>query len=338
MARLLICIQAVDLDDPLMGFFVTWLEEAGKRFSQITVLALRVGRYTLPENITVIPLRPTGSHSKITVIKTLLRESWIRRRAYDAVFVRGDPYYVILAAWLWRLMGKKIIFWYAHWKVSTWAEIGSYLAHKTTSSVGAAFRHPTITPLFIGQNVDDTRFSAPVSPSEKPLRCLTFGSIRPNKKIENALQAFIMVYGGREETLTIIGPETDAPYLAHLRGLAEGHPTISFQDAVSYDRVPEMLRAYDVMVNACTGSLDKVIIEGMMSGLIVIASTPGVKEWLPEPLHWLNAVSLEEITAALRRVAEMTPEARWRLGRELRELAITHHSLKGQIQTLASLV
>lgn len=335
--QLLVCVQAVDMDDPLMGFFVTWLEEAAKQCSQITVLALRVGRYHLPSNVTVLPLRPANSHSKMLVIKTLLRESWFRRQAYDAVFVRGDPQYVLCAGWLWRILGKKIVFWYAHWKVSIWAVLAHIVTHVTTTSVQATFDHPWIAPVCIGQNVDHTRFSAPNLPQVRSVRCLAFGSVRPIKRIDVALKAFLQAQEIVPTTLTIIGPRTDVAYEFLLHTLAEGHATVSWGEAVAYDQVPQVLANYDVLINACP-SLDKVILEAMMSGQVVISSTLGIKEWLPEHLHWLYAYSAEEIAHALRRVFRLTPEERWRLGLDLRVLAIQHHSLQGQITKLVHLL
>lgn len=337
--RMLICVQAVDLDDPLMGFFMSWLQEAATSFEHLTVLALRVGRYSLPENVTVVPLRRAESYSKVAVVLRVLNESWIRRAAYDGVFVRGDPHYVLCAGWLWRLLGKKTIFWFAHYKVSRAAVWASLLAQVTVTSVRAAFSHPLITPLFIGQSVNHARFTPPQAPSVGPVRCLAFGSVRRVKRVELAIQSFLGA-GGEEEgaTLDIVGPREDASYEKMLRSLTQGHPSIRWGEAAAYDQVPALLARYGVILNACSGSLDKVIIEGMMSGLVVIASTPGMKDWLPSQLHWLCAVSVEELAHALQRVLALTPEARWKLGLELRTLAIEQHSLQGQVRKIAALV
>ena len=67
----------------------------GEAFSTITVLALRVGRHSFSDHVRIIPLRSIGSHSRLSVLFTLIKQSWIKRKEYDAVFVRGDPYYVL---------------------------------------------------------------------------------------------------------------------------------------------------------------------------------------------------------------------------------------------------
>lgn len=333
--RLLVCVQAVDRHDPLLGFFVSWLEEAAKRFSHITVFALRVGEYTLPKHVTVVSLRSTKTASRWMVIRTLLKEAWLRRHAYDAIFVRGDPHYVLLVGWLWRLLGKKIVFWYAHWKVSVWAVLAHFVAHVTVTSVKAAFDHPWVTPLLIGQSVDHTTFSMSIKPHMGPIRCLIFGSVRPVKRVEVSIQAFLEgIKGGCQATLTIVGPCVDKACAASLHALTDAHPMISWQEGVSYDQVPALLQGYDVLLNACEGSLDKVIIEAMMSGMVVIASTRGMREWLPAHMHWLHAYSVEEMAVAFGKVCALSGEARVGLGEELRTLAIEGHSLERQVEKI----
>lgn len=41
--RLLILTQAVDLDDPVLGFFHRWIVEFAKRFDTIEVICLKAG-------------------------------------------------------------------------------------------------------------------------------------------------------------------------------------------------------------------------------------------------------------------------------------------------------
>lgn len=338
-SRLLVCVQAVDLDDPLMGFFVSWLEEAANQFETVTVLALRVGRYDLPKNVEVIPFREASSRSKLAVVWTLLKQSWIRRESYDAVFVRGDPHYVLIAGWLWRLLGKKVVFWYAHWKVSPSAVLASFVAHVTTASVKAAFSHPWVKPVFIGQNIDHRKFISLNAPHAGPLRCLVLGRVTPIKQIELVIQAFLAVEtGAMGATLTIVGPRTDVAYEAMLRRLTDGHLSIIWGDAPTYDRIPELLTRYDVMLSACPASLDKVIVEGMMAGLPTIAVSKGIIGWIPEEYAWIHTDTLVGMSSALQRISIMSPEERFQMGASLRAAAVQNHSIQGQITKLVDLI
>lgn len=337
--RLLICIQAVDLDDGLMGFFHQWLEEAAKHFSLITVLALRVGRYDLPSNIRVIPLRPKASHSRLMVIQKLIHEAWIRRREYDAVFVRGDPHYVILASWLWRMLGKRVVFWYAHYKVSNAAVLASAFAHVTVASVKASYDHPWVRPVFIGQNIHRANFPLREVPRSSVLRCLVFGRIAPAKRLEEVIDAFLASHGETGATLTIGGPVSDPFYAEQIQLKIKDHPSIIWDaGSIPYDQLATYLAQFDVLINAYPGSLDKTIVESAMTGLVTIAATDGMSEWLaPEDL-WLMAKTIDERSRALKRLYNLSFEERLALVHRLRERAIEHHSLDKQIQKLIPLL
>ena len=54
--KLLITTQVVDQNDLFLGFFHGWLEEFAKHFEHITVICLKEGTHSLPENVEVISL------------------------------------------------------------------------------------------------------------------------------------------------------------------------------------------------------------------------------------------------------------------------------------------
>lgn len=322
-----------------MGFFVTWLEGASAQFAEITVLALRVGRFSLPKNVTVIPLRPTRTRSKLGVIVQLLKQSFLRRQAYDGVFVRGDPHYVVLAGWLWRLLGKKIIFWYAHWRVSAWSLLASAWAHVTVTSVKAAYNHPWVKPVLIGQNIDARRFPLRAFPDvDRPIRYLVFGRIMPVKQVAKVIEAFIASGLEATATLTIGGPATDPAYAIELQRQIKGHTSIIWDARpIPYDALPAYLGGFDVLVNAYAGSLDKTIVESAMTGLVTIAATDGMSEWLAPDDLWLRARTSAELVDALQRIAGLPLDEREHLARRLRERALARHTLDAQIARLVKL-
>ena len=334
--RLLIVVQAVDLDDPLMGFFHEWLLEAAKQFSLITVLALRVGRYALPSHVRVHSLRPRGSRSRLRAAWTMWSMSWQLRHEYSAVFLRGDAQYVVLTGWLWRLLGKRIVLWYAHYKVNGWVWPASLIAHTITASVPAALSHPWVHAEYIGQNIPHERFyQAPIETKTSELRMLTLGRVVRIKGIKECVEAFIESGVAPQSTLTIVGPRSDAAYEAELTGIMARYPTVTWGPAlIPYDQLPDQLRTYDILLNAYPASLDKVIIESMMSGVIPIVTTEGLRSCLPAELHWLIAPDQASRAAAMQRISALSIEERYALGQRLRHLAIEHHSLQGQLKRL----
>lgn len=335
--RLLVTIQAVDLDDPLMGFFHTWLDAASGTFGTLTVLALRTGRFRLPPNVDILPLRPSGSRSRLVVVWRLWRESWHRRHGYDAVFVRGDVQYVIAGAWLWRLLGKRIFLWFAHYRPNRLLYPASLLAHEVVSSVPEACTHPRVRATFIGQGIPSERF-APASHPGRPPRFLVFGRVMESKRVLEILDAFHEAAGGRAE-LEIVGPAADPAYESKVRGRLASVPGAAWTlTSVPYDDVPSFLSGFDAMVNAYPASLDKSIVEGMMAGLPVVAATDAVRPMLSPEDAWLHATDHASRVSAIRRIIGMSPDGRRTLGLRLRNAAVERHALSSQIGKLMNIV
>ncbi len=337
--RLLVTIQAVDLDDSLHGFFHHWLEQAADHYAHILVLGLRVGRVDLPKNVEVQALRPASSHSKLRAFWTLLSVSWRRRRDYDAVFVRGDAIYVVLMGWLWRLLRKPIVFWYAHWTVTRLVLWANQFANTIVTSVRAACNHPKLHPVCIGQAIPDTKFTLPTPwPPVRPLSVLIFGRIQAIKHVKEAIEAFQKSTLSQQATLTIIGPRIEPEYFQALQEATKKDARIMWgPDGLPYEQVAGEFQSYDVMINAYPASLDKTIIEGMMSGQIVIAATAGIKDWLPSDLHWLHADDQAKRIDALNRIASMSTKEQVEIRERLRAAAVQAHSMQNHQTKLAKL-
>src|SRR5580704_11376753 len=94
--RLLICTQAVDLDDPVLGFFHRWIAELSKRCERVHVICLKEGRHELPANVFVHSLGKEGGRSRVKYLLNFYRYIRELRGEYDAVFVHMNSEYVVL--------------------------------------------------------------------------------------------------------------------------------------------------------------------------------------------------------------------------------------------------
>ena len=54
--KLLILTQKVDKNDDVLGFMHGWIAEFAKHCEKVTVIALGVGEFDLPRNVTVLSL------------------------------------------------------------------------------------------------------------------------------------------------------------------------------------------------------------------------------------------------------------------------------------------
>ena len=112
--KLLIITQKVNKNDPVLGFFHRWIIEFAKYFEFVTVICLEMGEYDLPDNVKVLSL---GKEERQSRLQYLIQFYWYarhERKNYDAVFVHMNQEYLILAGWLWRLVGKKVTMWRNH--------------------------------------------------------------------------------------------------------------------------------------------------------------------------------------------------------------------------------
>jgi len=337
--NILVCVQAVDKNDALMGFFVDWLAEASKQFSQITVLALRVGGYDLPNNIKVIALRQKDSKSKTAVFKNLILKSWKYRQNYDGVFVRGDCVYVLLAGWFWRVMGKKVVFWYAHYKTNKCVPWAAKIANIVVTSVPEACNHPKVKAVPIGQAINSEKFK-PNDQGEFPngvKRFLVFGRVSEVKKVVDIIKGFKQA-NPENSTLTIIGKALteDYSYLVKL-AIGESNNIKWIDEDVPYEKVPSIYHQYDVLINATPGSLDKTIVEAAMSGLIIMSTSPGSNNLYTKDTAWLHIEDIDSLKEVILKVTTAHKEQLNYLGFSFRESAKKEHSQVSQIKLLSEI-
>ena len=112
--KLLIITQAIDLDNPVLGFFHRWVGEFSKHNEKLTVICLEKGKYNLPANVEVLSLGKEEGSSRFKYLWCFYKYLWRERTNYDVVFVHMNQEYILLAGWWWRLTGKKVVLWRNH--------------------------------------------------------------------------------------------------------------------------------------------------------------------------------------------------------------------------------
>lgn len=137
--KLLIVTQVVDRNHPILGFFHRWIEEFAKHTETLHVIALQVGEYELPKNVTVHSLGKEEGSGKIERVMRFYKYVWSLGDEYDAVFVHMNPEYVVLAGFWWRMMGKRVSLWYNHTVGSFWLRIAKFLVKRVFHTSPYAF-------------------------------------------------------------------------------------------------------------------------------------------------------------------------------------------------------
>lgn len=332
---MLICVEAVDLDDRAYGFFAEWLLELERQGVTAIVCCLRRGRMPAYRAHEIIEL-PRGG-SLISVVRralALLRVSWVRRRSYCAVFVRQAPVFLLAAGWLWRLLGKRVVLWFAHYQTPWMAESAAVFAHSVVTSVPEACAIRIKKPIVIGQSVPTERFTIPTDKPFDRFRTVVIGRVSPVKHVPETIETFLRsAFASRGGECVILGRATDDASRDAVTAAIARHPNVTWTaEGVSYDEMPALLGSFDFTISFCEGSLDKGILEAMACGVIPIIVTRAAVHAIPEPDRWLAVSSYSEAHDALERAAALSPDERRALANRLRASVVERHSMRSQVQ------
>ena len=283
--KLLIVTQAVDANDPALGFFVRWIEEFSKHVESIEVICLKEGKHdALPANVRVHSLgkekNPPRFARRLMYAIRFKWLAWRLRHDYDSVFVHMNPEYIVIAGPLWHLLGKRIGLWYVHKSVDMKLRIAALLAHDIFTASPEGFHLTTLKLHVVGHGIDTGMFHAPIRPLHMPLRIVSVGRITPIKNLDTLIEAVALLEDrGIPTTTTLIGTPTNAfdeAYQTSLSDLATRRGVsdrVVFSGRVPYAQMPERYRDFDISVNlAPTGGMDKAVLESMAAGLLTFVS------------------------------------------------------------------
>lgn len=341
--KLLIVTQTVDSNDPILGFFVGWIREFAKHCELVHVMALNVGTHDLPKNVTVHCLGKSEGRSKAVWLWRLWRNSITLRKQYDNVFVHMNPEYVIFGALLWRVLNKKISLWYAHGTVTNKLRLAHSLTHKVFSSTAKGFVIPSKKVHFVGQGIDTETFSFTERTIPLALNFVTWGRISETKGLEALIQALAVVqHKYPEAKLTIVGdPLTKEDELYRnqiLELITKILPNnVTLQKGIPPKELAPRLHEFSYFIqNGKTGSLDKVLLESICSGLVTISSNKAFKDFVgpnKSKIYTYEEDSSEDLTNKIFTIIERcnSVEADHL---ELRNEVIKNHSIQSLIQKI----
>lgn len=270
--KLLIVTQAVDSTDPVLGFFVRWIEEFAKHTEQLEVICLKKGVCSLPGNVRVHSLgKERGAASRFTYAPRFLVCIWKLRKDYDAVFVHMNPEYVVLGGIFWRLWHKRIVLWYTHKSVNLKLRIATLLTNIILTASKESFRLRSKKVKVTGHGID-TDFFSPDQNVKREGWYLSVGRLMPSKDHKMAIAE--AKKDGKIIRIVGEGPErTNLEEYAH-----SVDASVEFLGPGSQEGLRDEYRRAKLLIHTSkTGSLDKVVLEALACGLPVRTSDPALK-------------------------------------------------------------
>ncbi|MDO8231938.1 MAG: glycosyltransferase family 4 protein [bacterium] len=340
--RLLIVTQAVDAEDPILGFFLRWIEGLAAQVDYIEVVCLKEGRHALPQNVRVHSLgKECGAKSRVAYIFRFVSLVWRLRYHYDAVFVHMNEEYMLLAGLFWRLSGKRIIFWRNH-RMGSWrTRIAMILSSAVCHTSPEAFVSRSSKAVLMPVGIDTEMFSLQDKGASESSSVLFIGRLDPVKRVEEFVEAVSKVSVLCKVDLYGSPTEPDSAYSRLIALKAQPlveRGVLTLYPAVPHDSTPGLYRAHAVYVNLTpSGSLDKTIGEAMASGCVVVCANDAVRQ-VVRPELMVNTGDPREVAQVLERATGLSREDRFAEVRKLRAHIEQHHSLDALIRKIAMLL
>jgi glycosyltransferase involved in cell wall biosynthesis len=348
--RLLITTQKLDTGDPVLHFFLDWVREFARHYEVVYVICLYAGRYELPENVVVLSL---GKESGVSRVKYLFRFyraviPLLVYRRIDQIFVHMNEIYVLLMVPLWplrRLRGIPMAWWKTQAKINRLTRLLPATVDRLYTASPDGFKSATTKKRVVGHGINTTAFQpGERAPRTGPITIAAIGRVIPVKHAEDIVAAFAAAgLSAAEARLIFIGlrpedRETDyVQALFQQVGQAGLTDQVQFLPPVPFSDMPRQYQEIDVLINMTYPyTFDKVLLEAMASGTLVVTPTPTYEPMLSPYGLFPQAPTAEAIGAVLRHSAQLSPAERLAIGAHLREQVVTHHNVERLIARISS--
>lgn len=331
--RLLILTQKVDSDDPILGFFHRWIEEFAKHCEQVTVIALGVGKYNLPKNVRVFSLGKERGVSRLGYVLNFYRLIWHERKNYDVVFVHMNQEYVLLGGVLWKLFGKKVMFWRNHPTGNLFTRIAMMISDKIfcTSKYSFTARSKKIALMPVGI---DTELFKKNEGKKIESSVLFLARISPVKRQDLLIDALnILCKEGVAFVADFYGDflPKDAPYAELLKGKIKEYRIekyVNFCQGIPHAETLAVYDTHNIFVNASpSGMYDKTIFEAMACECLILTSNQNLKGEIDDMFLFAEN-DAHSLASKLTYLLSLSLEMRGDYGKMLRNYVIKKHGLE----------
>ncbi len=341
--KLLIISQKVDVNDDNLSFFHRILEKFSEKLEKVYAVCLAQGKYQLPGNAKVFSLGKEKGFSKLRQIMRLQKFLLAHLREVDGIYAHMCPIYAIASCPLAKIFRKKLILWYAHGAVSWKLRLAEKLVDEIVTSSPAGCRIKSKKIKVLGQGIDTELFvpSTPGVSSSTPgvtkiLYAARLVPVKDHRTLIEAVNILVNRKNIKNLKVRIMGTPflgSQKEYLEQLKKKVRDFDLdeyIEFLPGVSYFAMPEYYQWADLFVNpSSTGSLDKVVLEAMASGCLVLTCNEAYADILDGKYLFLR----KDPDDLAKKVVNLmnTPQ-----DRGLREIVIENHNLDNLIDKIIS--
>ena len=341
--KLLFITQKVDAHDrgPL-AFVSSWIRALAMRVEHLEVICLEKGTVHLPDHVDVWSLGKESGKSRFHYMRLFFKYIYTRRKKYDAVLVHMNQEYVLLGAFVWRMLGKRVVLWYNHTYGSIRTRLAVLFSHRVLYTSQHAYTARFKKSLRAPAGIDTEVFCKKKSLHVGERVILSVGRLSKVKNLHTLIDAFNMAYSKcPHAVLHIYGEVADADYFEELQARVKTAPNpdrIRFLGGVRYEDMAGVYNTGDVFVNLTqTGSFDKTVLEAMACEVPVILSNQSFFSlYTPEMRHNLcfEEADAKGLATAIMRWYHGDAKRFSSYGRLLRSEVVEHHGLNRTVSLM----
>ncbi len=327
--KLLILTQKVNKKDPILGFFHRWIEIFSSYFEHITVICLEKGEYDLPKNVQVFSLGKEAGVSKFFYLRNFYRTVLSERKNYDVVFVHMNQEYVLLGAFVWGLLGKKIYMWRNHPVGNFLTSLSVLLCDITFCTSKYSYINRFKKNVLMPVGIDTEFFSD--KKGERTRSVLFLGRIAPLKRPDLLISALKKI---REKEIpfsaTFYGsahPDDQAYFDTIKKDAYELGDSVRFYEAIPQSEVSNVYSEHTISVNLSpSGMFDKTIFEAALCGTLPLNSNENLRGEIDSRLFFEES-SVSDLVQKLEVLLLLSHGELVELRERSRSYAYSKHSL-----------
>lgn len=340
--KLLIITQKVDIDDDNLGFFHRWLENFAANLEEVHVICLGMGKHRLPANVKIYSLGKERGYSKLRQFFRLQKFLFKHLARVDGVFFHMCPIYAIASFPLVKIFRKKAFLWFLHKSVNWKLRLAEKCVDKILTASEESCRLKNRKKIeIVGHGIDVDKFSPLDNNRAKDSRyqILSVGRISPIKDQETLIKAIDIIVnrmGIKDLQVEIAGSpleDFEKDYFDKIKKIVSEKKLggfIEFLGGISYDEIPKLYQNSDLVINLSdTGSIDKVVLEAMAAGSLVLTCNEAFVKILDEK-YLFPKKDFENLAKKILSLKSAGPDP------ALREIVIRRHNLDNLIDKIIS--
>lgn len=332
--HLLIWTQVVDKNHPNLGFFHEWIRELSTKCERITVVALQVGTYDLPQHVQIHSLGKDQGKGKVFMLHRFYKYFivyGIFDRA-DAVLYHMGAIYNILGAPFYMMrwfLGATFYWWKTHGHINWAGRLALCFVNHVLTASPESFPIETKKRVVVGHAIAVPEKLHNKKADRKSLHLIAAGRITKSKCQDEAIDVLNTIREkGMHADLTLVGDIVDEAYYSRIMERVQTltlDGAVSYKGAVSNAKLTAMYRDHHILLHLSkTGSVDKVVLEAMVHGVIPIAREGAYPFLTPYGLTIQNA---RESVSIIERLLKLSPDEYASLQDSLYNYVAENHSL-----------